>query len=172
MNASDQLGRRERLDDIVIGSHFECPGDEIVLAVRGHEYDRHVALIGDVFHEIDSVDARQHEVKEHDCRSLFGQKMQHIFRVAGNEYGVAFLDQGVPDVSERLGVVIHHQYACGFPIRPSRGLSRRNGGCLWGDEPRLLDGRKCEGEARTQSRTVTLRPDASSVRLDYPLANG
>ena len=44
----------------------------------------------------------------------------HIFRVAGGDDRIARLDQGVPDVSERLVVVVHRQDADLFPGRPAR----------------------------------------------------
>ena len=114
-DAGHKLGRREGFDDVVVRSHLEGPGDEPVLAVSGHEYYRHVSRGHDVLHQVDPVDSRQHQVEEDQMGPFLFHEAQPIFRVTGCDHRVARLDQGVPDVPERLQVVVHRQNAHLFP---------------------------------------------------------
>ena len=95
----------------------------------------------------------------------------HLLRVAGDNRRVARLGEGVPDVPQRLGVVVHHQNPLPLPFRPPAS----GGGLSWSSRRAgagLLDHRNGEGEPAAQARTVALGPDAAPVGFHYPLADG
>ena len=69
-DARRQLLRHERLGEVVVGACLE-PGDDVVGVVAGgHHHDRHVAVTTDRAAQLEPVDARQHDVDQHDVGAL------------------------------------------------------------------------------------------------------
>ena len=92
---------------------------------------------------------------------VFRHQAGHVGGVAGGEGRVARPGEHVPDVAERLGVVIHHQHADPLPSAlPGR----------FGNAGDLLSSGQGEGEPGAPARAVALGPDAAPVGLDDPLA--
>ena len=104
-----QLGRREGLDDVVLGARFERAGDGLVAPVGGDEDDRQVGELGHARHQLDAVGAGEHEVEQHELRLLRGDDARERLVLAGHHRGVARLGERVAEVAQRLGVVVHHE---------------------------------------------------------------
>ena len=67
VDARHELGRRERLDDVVVGAQAQ-PDDAVgLLAARGQQDDRRAVavVLAHAAHHLEPIDAGQHEV-EHD----------------------------------------------------------------------------------------------------------
>ena len=90
---------------------------------------------------------------------------ERLLRVAGHNRLVTRPGERVPDVPERLRVVVHHEDA--LPLRPlPAGGEPGNAGCG------IPGHRNREGEPRPQARPVALGPNPAPVGLHYPLADG
>ncbi len=65
VHAGDELGGRERLDDVVVGSEAEADHAVGLLAARRQQDHGHVAVLAQPRHHLQPVEAGQHHV-EHD----------------------------------------------------------------------------------------------------------
>jgi hypothetical protein len=92
-----ELGRRERLDEVVGGAPLQRPGDGLVAPVGRDEDDRDVGQLGDGLHELDAVGARQHQVEQHQAGALGPDDPGQVFGVAGRERRVAGTGERVAD---------------------------------------------------------------------------
>ena len=106
---------------------------------------------------------------------LLPHEPERLLRVPGHNRRVARLQEGVADVPERLGIVVHRQDAHPFPRSrhrsPGGGSGERreaDGRAAHG----LLDRRYREGEPRSHARPLALGPYPAPVRLHDPLADG
>ena len=71
----EQLARRERLGDVVVGADLEAEHAIGFLAARGHHDDRHVAAPAQLAAHLDAIAAGQHQV-EHDAVVLAPQRLR------------------------------------------------------------------------------------------------
>ena len=126
--------------------------------------------LGDVLHQVNPVGPRQHQVQQDQVGLILLHEAQRLRRVGGHHRFVARPHEGVADVPERLGVVVHSQDAQLFRAPRSAGRGPTGGGR--GDVPSLLHRRKGEGEPCAQARPVALGPDAAPERFNYSLADG
>ena len=60
--------------------------------------------------QLDAVGAGQHQVQQRQLGLLLLHQAQRLLRVPGDHRPVARIDQGVPDVAQVVGVVVHHQH--------------------------------------------------------------
>ena len=65
-DAGRQLLRCERLGEVVVGAGFESGDDVVRVVAGGHHHDGDVAGAADRAAQLESVDARQHDVDQHD----------------------------------------------------------------------------------------------------------
>ena len=65
LDARDDLGRRRRLDDVVVGAEPEPAQLVAVVAARGEEQQRHVGLLADAPAQLEARGAGQHHVEQH-----------------------------------------------------------------------------------------------------------
>ncbi len=69
-DARRELLRGERLGEVVVGAGLQT-GDHVVRVGAGrHHHDRHVARAAQVAAQLEAVDARQHDVDQHDVARL------------------------------------------------------------------------------------------------------
>ena len=142
-------------------------GAAIAGAVDGEEDDRHVGDFADLLHQLHAVAARKHQVQQDQTGLFLRHEPGDLLRVSGYDRRVARLRERVPDVPERLRVVVHAENAGRI-----RFLSRPWPGPSGADAPGLLDRRNGEGEPASQARPVALGLDAAPVGLHDPLADG
>ena len=69
-HARHQLGRRERLDDVVGRARLERARDGLVAPLGGDEDHRRLRQFRDLFQQLDAVPARQQQVEQHQPRPL------------------------------------------------------------------------------------------------------
>ena len=60
----DELPRRERLHDVVVGAELEADDPVDLFAPGGEHHDRHVGVGADVAAEVPAVPVRQHHVEQ------------------------------------------------------------------------------------------------------------
>ena len=70
----EQLARRERLGDVVVGADLEAEHAIGFFAARGHHDDRHVDARAQLAADLDAVAAGQHQI-EHDAVVLAAQRL-------------------------------------------------------------------------------------------------
>ena len=82
-DAGRQLLRRERLGEVVVGARLE-PGDDVVGVVAGRDHDdRHVARLAQRAAQLEPVDARQHDVDQHDVGGLAAERLERVLAAGG-----------------------------------------------------------------------------------------
>ena len=167
-NAGHQLGRRERLDDVVGRARLEGARDHFVLSVGGNEDHRRVGQAGDVAHQIDGVDPGQNQVEQDQIGPILGQQGEGVVRIAGDDHFVADLGQGAANVSQRVRIIVDHENPLPHDVR-RRPAPPADGRAMDGG---LFEHRQGEGEAGAESRPLAFRPDAPAVRLDDAFADG
>ena len=123
----DELGERERLDEVVVGAAVEA-GDAVLDRVaRGeHQHGRPDAVGAQPPADLEAVDAREHHV-EHDRVVVGGarhpQRVLALDRDVGEHPLVA---QAAPDQARELDLVLDDQHAHGLTALSS-GLSHDGG---------------------------------------------
>ena len=82
-DAGRQLLRGEGLGEVVVGAGLE-PGHDVVGVGAGrHHHDRHVAGAPQRAAQLEAVDARQHDVDEHDVGRLAVEGVDRLLAAAG-----------------------------------------------------------------------------------------
>ena len=82
------------------------------------EDDRHVRQLQDGLHQLDAVGVGQHQVQQDQLGPLLLHEGQGLLRVPGHHRLVARPGQGVAEVAQRLGVVVHRQHPHPFRRLP------------------------------------------------------
>jgi hypothetical protein len=140
-----QLGRLERLRDVVVGAELEC-GDDVARAVAGGEdQDRDGGGVTDAAADLEAVGCRDHEVEddEVEVRPLDGGQRRGA--VGGRRHGEARPFEHHGDDLPHGGVVLDRQDGAGRP----RPVDRRVG--------------DVEGSASGHGATVRGRPGRRGV---------
>ena len=115
LDAGDQLGQRERLDDIVVGAGGEAAHALGLLAAGGQHDDRHalgVAAGAQTPAELDAGEAGQHPVEQDEIGRMVAQ-MQ--FSVVAARHAVDLEALGLEIVAQQQGerlLVLDDQDAC------------------------------------------------------------
>ena len=82
-HASNELRRRERLDEVVVGTSFEQRDLIHVRVTRSEHYDRHPGELADLCGDLGSRRARQHDVEHHQV----GREQAHLLHGLGAGLG-------------------------------------------------------------------------------------
>ena len=97
-----------------------------VPAVTRKEDHRHVGHGQDALHQLQPVGAGQYQVQQHQVGPFLFHQPQRLLGRTGDGHGVAGFGQGVPQVAQCLGVVVHRQHPHPLPS-PAGGAARRAG---------------------------------------------
>ena len=81
------------------------------LSVAGDEDDRPVGELWDALHQPEAVGLAQDQVQQDQVGLLRLDEVREVRVVARDQRDIARLGQRVPDVAQRLRVVIHHEDA-------------------------------------------------------------
>jgi hypothetical protein len=94
-----QLSRTERLGDVVVGAQLEAEHAILLLAQRGEHHDGQVGrLSAESSADLQTTEAGEHEVEDHDVGNPPRHRVQRLLAVAGH------LDQ----VARAVQVARHH----------------------------------------------------------------
>src|SRR3954447_23489558 len=91
----DELARRERLDDVVVGAEAQADDAVGLLALGGEQDDRRravvlaLAALAQPAHHLEAVDAGQHEIEHDEVGPLLGGELERPLAVARDERRVA-----------------------------------------------------------------------------------
>jgi hypothetical protein len=111
-DARRQLLGHERLGDVVVGARLQ-PGHHVVGVRPGRDHhDGDIALAPEGPAHLESVDARQHEVDEHDVGGPAGEGLQSLLATGRFDDRVALVLQGHPHGGLDPLVVLDSQNAC------------------------------------------------------------
>ena len=75
-DAGDELGDLERLLDVVVGAGLEADDDIDRVGARGQHHDRDRRGPADRPADLEAVEARQHDVEEHEVERLRGEPLE------------------------------------------------------------------------------------------------
>ena len=164
-DARRQLGRRERLDDVVGGARLQCPGDRLVPSIAGDEDDRKIGQCGDRLHQHDAVGIREHQVEQHQLRLSCADEARQLSRITRHRRGETGTGQGVTHHAQRQRVVVDNEYSGTLLIEGRSRTSRR------GPATGISDRRQRERDPRSLARPRALGTDAAAVGLHQPLAD-
>ena len=115
-DAGDQLGHREGLGHIVVGTGVEAADTVAFLAARRQHDDRHVAGLGLAANapaDLDSREFGQHPVQQHQIRQTFLDLEHALLAIGGDHDAVAFLLEVVGQQG-RQGVLVFHNQNIGL----------------------------------------------------------
>ena len=108
-DAGHQLGRRERLREVVVRPLGQ-PDDPVTdRPTRGQDQDRDVAPGTCPPDDGEAVDLGQHEVQDHEARLGLVDRPQRRRAVAGRDHRVAFALEIGADERHDLRVVVHDE---------------------------------------------------------------
>src|SRR6266540_1099179 len=119
-HATTELVDRERLRDVVVGAELQ-PNDLVELVVaRGQHDNRHGAAGAQALADLETVNARQHDVQNDQVRIRLGKKVESLLAVPGRNDAEALalewvrqeLLDGVLVVHEQDGRWLGHTHAC------------------------------------------------------------
>ncbi len=165
-----ELGRRERLDDIVGGAGLQGLGDGLAPFVAGDEDDRQIGQFGQLLHQLDPIGPGQHQVQQDELGLLGADDMGQLLMITGDDRVVAGRGECIAHVAQHQRIVVYHQNACRLgSFRPS---ARPAPGDLAHGAGGGLHHRNREREPHALALTGTLGPDAAAVRFHQPLADG
>ena len=113
LDPGQELGRVERLDQVVVGAGPQAADLLLHLALGGEHDDRDVgvgALFGpDLGRDLIAVELRQHDVEEHQRRTLGRPQAESLGAVTRDDDLVALLLEGVGERPLDVRVVVHHE---------------------------------------------------------------
>ena len=101
--------RAEGLGHVVVGAELETGDDVGFAALGGQHDDRDLLGLGvglELAADLETVDARQHEVEQHEVGQLETGRAQGVFTRLDADHAVAFLGQVVLDQLEDLALVV------------------------------------------------------------------
>ena len=131
-HAAAELAQAEAvLGDVVVGADLE-PEDLVdLLRLRREHDDRDDALGAEAAADLEAVDARHHDVEDHEVEALAGEGLERLLAVARGDDLVALLLEGeAQQLEDRLLVVDQQDARSGLVHRGSSSGRRRAGGRL------------------------------------------
>jgi hypothetical protein len=131
-DARHELGRRERLGDIIVGAGIEAAHAIALLAARRQHDDRQVGgdgLAAQLAADLDARHQGQHPVEQDEVGDVLLHRGQHLLAVIGDRDAKARLLEVVAEKLDQRGFVFDDQHArldrAGRRIA-SRGSLRRH----------------------------------------------
>ena len=107
----EQLARRVRLRDVVVGAELE-PHDDVDLAVLGGQHhDRHLARHAHLSAHLGAGNARQHQIEQHHVGALFAEHAQRLLSVVDDLDLEALALQQVGERIREVGFILNEQNA-------------------------------------------------------------
>jgi hypothetical protein len=77
-HARDQLARRERLGDVVVGAELEADDAVDLVAARGQEDDRHLARLANPLEDLEAARIGQADVEDDQRRGRLADPLQRF----------------------------------------------------------------------------------------------
>ena len=118
----------ERLEQVILGAHFDGSDDAVdLIERRDHDYGHraHAAVLPHPFEHFEAVHHRHHDVEQHDVERLGGDAVERHLSVGRLLDGIPLaLQAAAQDVSVRR-VVVHHQDARAGRFRARRAVGLR-----------------------------------------------
>ena len=113
MDAGEQLGRRERLDQVVVRPAFQALHPVLDCITRSqHQHQRLIARTPQVFEHAQPVHARHHPV-QHDHVGPVGLNLsERLGAVARAEDVEALVGQRASQHLQELGIIVDDQNGC------------------------------------------------------------
>ena len=126
LHAGDELARRERLRDVVVGADLE-PGDTVGLLVARREHEnRHRGLRADAAADLEAVDAGQADVEHDEADRVPRELRERLLAGAHPDHAIAVTAEVRPhDRADRLLVLDEEHRSARLPRRQVRGLALR-----------------------------------------------
>ena len=124
--AREQLARRERLGDVVVGAELETDDAVGLVALRGEHEHGHVALRADALADLEPVDARHHHVEEHGVDAALLEHRQPLLSVARALHRDAVLLEVAREQLEEPSVVVDEEHAHARHAYREFRVGRRN----------------------------------------------
>ena len=113
MDARQQLGRRKRLDQIVVRAGFQPLDTVFDRIARGeHQDERLVARRPQVFQHADAVQPRHQPVEHDDIRAVRLHLSQRLGAVGGAEHAKTLVRQRAPQHRQEFGIIVYDQNGC------------------------------------------------------------
>ena len=108
---SQQLVKAERLDQVIVGAGIQ-PGHPVGHGVLGgQDQDGHIAGRAQAPADAEAVDARQHQIEQHEVGRPVTRRRQSRLAVGAHLDRVAFVDQPAAQQVGNLWLVLDHQDA-------------------------------------------------------------
>src|SRR4051812_25229612 len=129
VDARDELGGGEGLDDVVVGAEAQAHDAIGLLALGGEQDDRAGAVLGAyAAHDLEPVEAGEHEVEHDQVRWSLGDRLEGREAVLGHARLVArSLQIARDDFADRRLVVDDEHGSSGVGHRPDCRSGRRSG---------------------------------------------
>ena len=125
-NAGQQLGKRERFDQVVVGPDFQSLDAVRHGVARGEKQHGGQPAGGPHVREHrPAVAPRQHDVENHDVVFVIEREMQAIVAVFGDVHDKAVFGEPRTQVGSRLGLVLDDQHLHAPSLWPADGAVNR-----------------------------------------------
>ena len=110
-DARDQLARRERLGDVVVGARLQ-PGDAVdLVAARRQQDNRHLALAPDATADLQAVHLRHQHVQDDQVRAVGLETAQAEQAVVGDGHREPLVAQRGGEHGGEAPIVVHDEHA-------------------------------------------------------------
>lgn len=77
-DTQQQLGEGEGFHQVVVGTQFEAADTVLQLVAGGEERHRHIVLLAQHFHDLPTVQARQHHVEDHQVVAVLQRQVETV----------------------------------------------------------------------------------------------
>ena len=126
-HAQDHFAWAERLDHVVVGAELQADQSVGFLGAGSEHDDGHGRFAAEDAADVQPVNARQHQVEDHQVGPGVPEGGQRHLPIAGRDHAEAGLLQVALEHRDDLPLVIHHQdrfrhRPCSAPLR---GVQRR-----------------------------------------------
>ena len=124
LHARDELARRERLRDVVVGADLE-PDDPVgLLVARGEHQDRNVRAGAHLAADVEAVLARQADVEQHEPDRMPLELDQRLVAVPHPDHAVAVARQVAADELADRRLVLDEEDCPGHTVEGTQRTTR------------------------------------------------
>ncbi len=110
LDARDQLGEGEGLDQVVVGPLVEAADAIVDVVLRGEDHDRGVdPVAADAAKDLQPLDVGEHEVEDDHIVRFVGGEVEAVATLGGDIDGKALGHEPAPDEARDLAVVFDEQ---------------------------------------------------------------